>query len=97
MQQLFLPPIDLNVFKETIKECVKDVLVEMKEGEEEKLLSINKVTQLFDPAASTTTVRKWTKEGKLQAYVIGGRILYKQSQVMEAATKITRYSRSQIK
>lgn len=37
---------------------------------------------------TSPTLRKWTKEGLLRAYSLGGRIYYKQHEVIEALQAI---------
>jgi len=38
--------------------------------------------------ASSSTLWKWEKEGKIQSYGIGGKRYYKRSELMEALTKL---------
>ncbi len=60
----------------------------------EKLLSPEKTCNLFDPKISKVTLHKWTKEGRLQEYRIGGRIYYKYSEVINSLHTLKKYKKS---
>ena len=57
----------------------------------EKLLSPSETCKLFQPAISKVTLSSWTKNGKLQDHRIGGRVYYKQSEILAALTTLKKY------
>ncbi len=93
MEKIILSPIELSDLMNNLKEVVREELMAFKRAElQEKLLSASvKTCKLFQPAISRVTLNAWTAAGHLKKHSIGGRIYYKQGEVMEAAKVIQRY------
>lgn len=78
----------LNQLAERVSQVLKD---QQKQQLEEKLLSPAETCQLFQPKISLPTLNRWTKDGHLTMYRIGGRTFYKYSEVLQAAKELKRY------
>lgn len=92
MEKIILSPIELSDLMNNLKEVVREELMAFKRAElQEKLLSASETCKLFQPAISRVTLNAWTAAGHLKKHSIGGRIYYKQGEVMEAAKVIQRY------
>jgi hypothetical protein len=74
-----------------IQNIVDKALQKFKDAQPERLLSPAETCKLFQPPISKVTLASWTAQGKLQDHRIGGRIYYRQSQVLESLTKLKRY------
>jgi len=59
----------------------------------EKFLSVDAAQKMFEPKVSRGTIYNWVEAGYLTSYVIGGRRVFKYSEVLEAVQKIKKYSR----
>lgn len=70
-------------------------IFEAKEALEERLLSAGEACKLFVPAISRLTLIRWTKADFLQEHRIGGRVYYRQSEVIEAAKHLEKYKSKQ--
>lgn len=82
-------------FFSEIRQVVKDEIQKHNEAvAKEKLLSPEVARKLFHPEVSKQTLHRWTKEGMIPVYRLGGRIWYKESEVTEAAKTIKKYKHS---
>lgn len=63
----------------------------LKDEQPEKLLSPAETCKMFQPPISKVTLSSWTAKGLLQDYRIGGRVFYKQSEILEKLTVLKRY------
>lgn len=68
---------------------------EAKEAQEERLLSAGEACKLFVPAISRLTLIRWTKADYLKEHRIGGRVYYRQSEVIESAKHLEKYKNKQ--
>jgi len=66
-------------------------LLETKEAQNERLLSAGEACKLFVPAISRLTLIRWTKADYLKEHRIGGRVYYKQSEVIDGAKHLEKY------
>ena len=94
MQQVLIP-ISEEQFFAKVKDIVQAV-IQTKEQQEfqEKLLSPTETCKLFNPSISKVALHRWTKAGFIPVHRIGGRIFYKQSEVIEAAKTVKKYDRN---
>ena len=69
------------------------VFFEAQEAQEEKLLSASEACKLFIPAISRLTLIRWTKADYLKEHRIGGRVYYRQSEVIEGAKHLGKYKK----
>jgi len=87
---IMLHCISPDEFKQIIKEAIKEELSRVRKQLEEKdseiLLTREEVCAILK--INKTSLWKWTKSGKLIRYVIGNRVLYKKSEVLESLKKI---------
>ena len=67
------------------------VLFEAKGAQEERLLSAAEACKVFVPAISRLTLIRWTKADYLKEHRIGGRVYYKQSEIIESAKHLVKY------
>ena len=83
LEQLAEAVVNLLHQKETQKNIAK---LNQEQPEESVLLSRVEVCQLLK--FNKTTLHKHTRSGRLKAYGIGNRVLYKRSEVLEAVKPI---------
>jgi len=55
------------------------------------LLSPAETCKMFNPAISKVTLAAWTKRGLLNESRIGGRVYYKQSEIIAGLTTLKKY------
>jgi excisionase family DNA binding protein len=97
MKELILNSIDEKELRALIKEVLTETFRDKKPEAEHKSDSILKnrfeVVELLK--ISLPTLNNWTKQGILQSYRIGNRVLYKENEVIQAltATKNLKYKR----
>lgn len=78
------------VIGDVVRPIIEDIMIKLMG--EEKLLSPKKVCEIFQPKISKTTLATWTKQGLITEYRIGGRVFYKQSEIIEKSKLIKKYN-----
>jgi excisionase family DNA binding protein len=78
-----LSPLELEML---IKKIVEEVLNNAPIDNPYELLTREEACSLLK--FNKTSLWKWTKKGKIIAYGIGTRVLYKKSELMESLTRI---------
>ncbi|WP_366182974.1 helix-turn-helix domain-containing protein [Flavobacterium ovatum] len=78
-----LAPKDLE---QLIKKIVEDALCNLPIDKPDELLTREQACSLLK--INKTSLWKWTKQGKIIAYVISNRVLYKKSELMESLVRI---------
>ena len=92
MDSIVLTPIPLADLMDQFRKIVKEEIKAHNQAEsQDKLISPQEACRLFDPAITTRTLSRWTKDGLIASQRIGGRIFYKQSDVLTAGTTLMRY------
>ena len=92
MEQFLLSPISLEQLINNIKAVVRSELASKEKTDaQEQMLSPAQTCELFNPKISKVTLAKWTSDGLLKDYRIGGRVYYKSSEVIEAAKHLSKY------
>ena len=91
--QIILSGITPSELLEMFRPIIQDEIKKLKESELEKLLSPAEVCKTFQPPISKVTLSKWSSEGKLQDHRIGGRIFYKQSEILAALITLKKYKK----
>ena len=82
-EKTFLIPLTEEELKMLIKSSFQEVIDENKSVKQSKeLLSFREVTSLLGISAST--LNNWKREGKIPFHRIGGRILFKYSEIVES-------------
>jgi len=83
-----LTPDDLvELFRPMIQEEVNRI----KGDQEEKLLSPAEKCKMFQPSISKVTLASWTKQGLINDHRIGGRVYYKQSEILSSLQTLKKY------
>ncbi len=83
----FSPDQLVDLFRPMMEDLVRNLLSE----KEEKLLSPAEACKLFKPAISKTTLASWTKQGLINEHRIGGRVYYRQSEIIEKSKTLNKY------
>jgi len=92
MAQVFLNGFNLDELLEKIGQVIDSKLQVATQNTKEnqsKFITRKEVAQLLK--ISLPTLSQWTKEGKLQSYKPGNRVLYKQDEVLLAVDKVATY------
>jgi hypothetical protein len=83
MKDLFLstysPEEITGIIHNAVREAVKDSLPVNSTPPSEKLLTRKETSEKLK--ISLVTLNDWTKRGIIQSYLIGGRVLYKDSEI----------------
>ena len=75
-------------FRQVVKE---EIQASKLEDLKEKIVDTDEVMEMFH--CSRGTVYNWEREGKIKSYLLGGRRLFKYSELLESLEKIKKYSR----
>lgn len=90
---IVLTPVPLEALINSIREMIREELkANLQNKDVDKLITGNEVRSMFHPAISRPTLARYVSKGLLQEHRIGGRIFYKRGAVMEAVSKIKRFS-----
>ena len=76
---------------EQVRVIIKEEMCTVGKLQDERLISPAETCKLFNPPISKVTLTAWTKQGYLQDHRIGGRIYYKQTEVIESAKTLKKY------
>lgn len=74
-----------GIIHNAIKEAVKDIKPREQEPTNERLLTRKETADKLK--ISLVTLGDWTKRGLIQSYIIGGRVLYKESEIEASLNK----------
>lgn len=77
----------VELFRPMVHEEVKQLMSQ----QPERLLSPAETCKLFQPCISKVTLAAWTKKDLLTEHRIGGRVFYKQSEILQKVTILKRY------
>ena len=66
-------------------------LFDAKASQDERLISADEACKVFLPPISRLTLIRWTKADYLKEHRIGGRVYYKQSEIIESAKHLEKY------
>ena len=91
-EQLFLSGLSVEKLSEIIREIVRDELKKVQAPvwntmEDDHYLSRKEVSQTLK--ISLVTLTNWINRGKIKAYKIGGRVLFRNNDVQESVTQMT--------
>lgn len=91
---IILSSITIDELVNKVTESVLAAIAENKNLElNQKLISPAETTALFSPKISLSSLNRWTKQGLLKQYRVGGRLYYRQSEVLEAAKELKQYKK----
>jgi hypothetical protein len=92
MSDILFSQISLADLITHIRQVVKEELQTNEKAQlEEKLLSPKEACKLFQPAISRPTLDNICKQGLLMKYNLGGKVLFKYSEIMGALKSYKRY------
>src|SRR6056297_2156404 len=89
MKQILINELSVEELKSMIDDSVVAAFLKLKNQEEpktDKLLSRQEAAIFID--VSLPTLNEYTKSGKVKGYRLGGKIKYKQSELLEAMNAI---------
>lgn len=81
------PPQLFELINQSLKVQLKKLKQDLTEKLQETLLTRPETAEFLK--ISTSTLSKWTSEGTLSSYGIGGRVYYKRSEIEKALVKLT--------
>lgn len=92
MDNLLLTPVPLEKIFEGFRSIIKEEVKALATEElQEKFLSPEEVTKMFQPNISIGTVGNWAKEGLIKKHFIGGKTWYKYSEIIDSVKHLHRY------
>ncbi|MFN3801336.1 helix-turn-helix domain-containing protein [Belliella pelovolcani] len=68
-----------GIINNAVTEAVKNIKIDASTPQSEKLLTRKETADKLK--ISLVTLNDWTKRGLIQSYIIGGRVLYKDSEI----------------
>jgi hypothetical protein len=68
-----------GIINNAVTEAVKSIKIDASIPQSEKLLTRKETADKLK--ISLVTLNDWTKRGMIQSYIIGGRVLYKDSEI----------------
>jgi excisionase family DNA binding protein len=90
MENLILTKITAEeltkMITDAVNEAIKNIKIDQQIIPNQDLLTRKEVADKLK--ISLVTLNDWTKKGMIQSYAIGGRILYKASEINSKLTKI---------
>lgn len=75
-----------GIIQNAVKEAMKGNFHLPSNSTSEKLLTRKETAEKLK--ISLVTLNDWTKRGIVQSYIIGGRVLYKESEVVESLNEV---------
>lgn len=90
--KLILSPISFEDLQASIREIIKsELMAKLNADHGERLLSPAEACKFFLPPITKPTISAWTKKGLLQDHRIGGRVFYKQSEILDSLQTLKKY------
>lgn len=89
MEPILLNGINLSDIKKVLREVLDEKSNDFTKpviSEDQKYLSRKEVAKLLK--ISLTTLNDWSKQGIVQAYRIGNRVLYKKKEIEDSVSKV---------
>ena len=89
METILLNGINLSDIKKVLREVLEEKSNDFTKpviSEDQKYLSRKEVAKLLK--ISLTTLNDWSKQGIVQAYRIGNRVLYKKKEIEDSVSKV---------
>lgn len=88
---LIVQGITVAELVELFRPMVHAEVTRLKDDQPEKLLSPAETCKMFQPTISKVTLSSWTAKGLLQDHRMGGRVFYKQSEILAKLTTLRKY------
>ena len=89
--QILLNALSPDQLVDLLRPMIREEIRQALSDQEEKLLSPAETCKLFKPTITNATLTSWTKQGLLQDHRIGGRIFYRQSEILASTKKLSKY------
>lgn len=89
--QILLNGITAEQFVDLLRPMIREEVQLVISQQEEKLISPAEACKLFKPAITKATLTSWTKQGFLQEHRIGGRVFYRQSEILASTLTLGKY------
>ncbi len=89
MEPILLNGINLSDIKKVLREVLEEKsndFAKPVKSEDQEYLSRKEVAKLLK--ISLTTLNDWSKQGIVQAYRIGNRVLYKKKEIEDSVSKV---------
>ena len=89
MEEILLNGINLSDIKKVLREVLEEKsndFAKPVKSEDQEYLSRKEVAKLLK--ISLTTLNDWSKQGIVQAYRIGNRVLYKKKEIEDSVSKV---------
>ena len=97
MENIILTQVPLDTILNAVRKIVQEELnADVSKTQEEKLLSPAEACKIYQPSISKVTLAKWTADGLIQDYRIGGRVYYKRSELIHSLTTLRKYKKPAI-
>lgn len=88
---LIVQGISIAELVELFRPMIQSEVKQLKDDQPEKLLSPAETCKMFQPTISKVTLTSWTNKGLLQDHRMGGRVFYKQSEILASLTTLKKY------
>lgn len=89
--QIILSGLTAEDLVELFRPMVQQELKALIDQQPERLLSPAEACKLFQPPITKPTLKAWTDKGLLQDHRIGGRVYYKQTEIISGMQTLKRY------
>ena len=89
MEPILLNGINLSDIKKVLREVLEEKsndFAKPVKSEDQEFLTRKEVAKLLK--ISLTTLNDWSKQGIVQAYRIGNRVLYKKKEIVDSVSKV---------
>ena len=89
MESILLNGINLSDIKKVLREVLEEKsndFAKPVKSEDQEYLTRKEVAKLLK--ISLTTLNDWSKQGIVQAYRIGNRVLYKKKEIVDSVSKV---------
>ena len=89
--QIILSGISAEDLIELFRPILQNELKALIDQQPEQLLSPAEACKLFNPPITKPTLKAWTDKGLLQDHRLGGRVFYKQSEILNSLQTLKKY------
>src|SRR5688500_7263273 len=83
--------------KDEFLSCLRDIvreeiqLTSNRANAADEFISVKELQILFKPSVSRVTIDSWSSKGLLNKHLIGGRVYFRKSEVLESLTTLKKY------
>jgi hypothetical protein len=91
-QEIRVQGISATLLLNEVRRIIAEEIKISQQNQEEKLLSPLAACKIFNPKISRGTLHNWEREGVISSYILGGKKLFRLSDILDACKKVKRYS-----